>query len=246
MKPSVPRGAGLGGTPLPRISVVVPALDEEVGIAQVLREIPRELVGETVVVDNGSRDRTGEVALRAGARVVREPRRGYGQACLAGLRACNRPDVVVFLDADHSDHPEEMGKVLEPILRGEADLVIGSRSLGGDARRSLTPQAFYGNRFACFWIRLLFGRPCSDLGPFRAIRREALERLGMRDRGFGWTAEMQVRAAILGLRMVEVSVRYRRRTGRSKISGTLLGTVRAGWKILYTIFSLRVRSWVSR
>jgi hypothetical protein len=220
-----------------KVCAVVPALDEEQSIGLVLRDLPRDLVSDVIVVDNGSRDATAERAARAGAIVVREPRRGYGSACLAGLaRLPADCDAVLFLDADYSDHPEEAARVLEPIRRGEADLVVGSRRLGSAEPGALLPQARLGNRLACFLIRLLLGQRCTDLGPFRAISKPALDRIGMADRGFGWIVEMQVKAIRHGLRVVEVPVSYRRRRGASKITGTFSGTVRAGAKILFTIF----------
>jgi len=192
------------------------------------------------VVDNGSRDATAARAAEAGATVVLEPRRGYGSACLAGIaRLPADCGVVLFLDADHSDHAEEAGAVVGPILRGEADLVIGSRMLGVAEPGALLPQARWGNRLACLLMRLLFprsGRPFTDLGPFRAISKAALDRIGMVDTNFGWTVEMQVKALQHRLRCIEVPVSYRRRTGVSKITGTVSGTIRAGSKILWTIF----------
>lgn len=219
----------------PAIAVVIPALDEEEAIGKVLRDIP-DIVRQVVVVDNGSRDRTGEVARDLGALVVAEPRRGYGQACLTGIAQLDHPDIVVFLDGDYSDHPEEMLDLVVPLVAGEADMVIGSRTLGARERGALLPQARFGNWLSTLLIRLLFGVSFTDLGPFRALRYDALKRLAMRDRDFGWTVEMQVKAARLGLRSVEVPVRYRRRIGTSKITGTLSGTLRAGYKILWTIF----------
>ncbi len=226
--------SGLG-----RVSVVIPALDEEEAIGQVLAELPWAAVSEVVVVDNGSRDRTAEVATAAGARVVREPRRGYGSACLRGIASADRPDVIVFLDADHSDYPEDLLAILGPIADGRADFVVGSRILGGATRSALLPQAYYGNRLACALLRWFFGAPHTDLGPFRAIRADALRRLDMRDLTYGWTVEMQAKAALAGIATVEVPVRYRPRIGRSKITGTVRGTVAAGWKILTTIGRLR-------
>jgi glycosyltransferase involved in cell wall biosynthesis len=220
----------------PRISVIIPVFNEQDGIVSILRDIPKGLVSEVIVVDNGSTDRTAQLAGQAGARVVREARRGYGSACLAGIGAADRPEILVFLDGDYSDHPEEMPLLLDPILRGEADLVIGSRMLGRRERGALMPQARFGNWLATRLIRLLFGVRFTDLGPFRAVTREALGRIGMRDTTFGWTAEMQVKAARLGLRTAEAPVSYRRRKGVSKITGTVSGTVKAGYKILYTIF----------
>ncbi len=217
------------------IAVVIPALDEEQAIGKVLRDIP-EGASQVVVVDNGSRDRTAEVARGLGAEVVAEPRRGYGQACLTGIAQLDRPDIVVFLDGDYSDYPEEMSALVAPLLTGEADMVIGSRTLGQREKGALLLQARFGNWLSTLLIRLLFGVSFTDLGPFRALRFDALQRLAMQDRDFGWTVEMQVKAARLGLRAVEVPVRYRRRIGTSKITGTLSGTLRAGHKILWTIF----------
>ena len=220
--------------PEPRIAVVIPAVDEEEAIGLVLAEIP-PVVSEVIVVDNGSRDRTAEVARGAGARVVREPRRGYGQACLAGIAAAEGADVIVFLDGDHSDYPGQLVDVLAPILAGEADLVIGSRHLGRRAQGSHPLHAVLGTRLCVGVMNALIGTRATDLGPFRAITAEALGRLEMRDRNFGWTVEMQVKAGKRGLRVREVPVDYRPRIGRSKVSGTLSGTVRAGAKILGTI-----------
>jgi glycosyltransferase involved in cell wall biosynthesis len=220
---------------VPSLGVLIPALNEEQAIAQVLAAIPPGLAREVVVVDNGSTDRTAQVARSLGARVVGEPRRGYGQACQSGLAALGPVEIVVFLDGDFSDFPEDMPALLEPILRGEADLVIGSRVLGAREAGALLPQQRLGNALATWMIRLLFGVRYTDLGPFRAIRAEALHRLGMQDRDYGWTAEMQVKAARAGLRVAEVPVRYRRRVGTSKISGTLSGTLKAGYKIIATI-----------
>ncbi|MBL8841012.1 MAG: glycosyltransferase [Planctomycetes bacterium] len=216
---------------------VIPALNEEASIGLVLRDLPRPLVPRAIVVDNGSTDGTGAAAAAAGATVVREPRRGYGAACLAGIAALPPDcDVVLFLDADHSDHGEEAALLLAPIERGEADLVIGSRMRGRAEPGALLPQARFGNALACFLMRLLYGFRYSDLGPFRAITREALARIGMVDTNFGWTVEMQLKALHHRLRIVEVPVSYRRRKGVSKITGTVSGTLRAGWKILWTIF----------
>ena len=219
----------------PAIAVVIPACDEEEAIGKVLQDIP-DIAQQIIVVDNGSADRTAEVARCLGACVVAEPSRGYGQACLTGMAHLDGPDIVVFLDGDYSDYPEDMLAIVRPIIADGADMVIGSRVLGQREKGALLPQARFGNWLATFLIRLLFGVTFTDLGPFRALRYDVLMRLEMQDRNFGWTAEMQVKAARLGLRTAEVPVRYRRRIGSSKITGTLSGTLRAGYKILWTIF----------
>jgi glycosyltransferase involved in cell wall biosynthesis len=235
-----------GSSTVAEVAVLIPALDEEPALPGVLASIPRAgpgwRVGRVLVVDNGSRDRTADVALAAGATVVAEPRRGYGAACLAGLVHLRRrpPDVVTFLDADQSDDPEGLPHLLAPIVAGKADLVIGSRALGEREPGSLTRTQAFGNRLATAMLHLLFGLRATDLGPFRAIRWPALESLGMRDRDYGWTVEMQARAARAGLAVAEVPVRYRRRLGRSKISGTVRGAFGAGWKILVTIARVRL------
>lgn len=218
-----------------RVIVIIPALDEEAAIGRVLRDLPRDRVTRVVVVDNGSKDRTAEVARSHGAEVVTEPRRGYGSACLAGIAQAGDAEVIAFLDADYSDHPEELPSLLDPIENGDADLVIGSRMVWPESRRALLPQARFGNWLASLLLHWRYGARVSDLGPFRAIRRDALERLEMRDRDYGWTVEMQARAFARGLRVVEVPVRYRPRIGQSKISGTIRGSVKAGIKILFTI-----------
>ena len=221
----------------PAVAVIIPALDEEDAIVRVLGDIPDELSATVIVVDNGSTDRTAARARDCGATVVAEPRSGYGQACLAGLAALPEGvDIVVFLDGDYSDYPSEMSTLVEPIARDAADLVIGSRVLGETETGALLPQARVGNALATWLIRHLFGVKYTDLGPFRAVRLTALKKLHMADRNFGWTVEMQVKAARRGLRIAEVPVRYRRRIGESKITGTFLGSVRAGYKILWTIF----------
>lgn len=225
----------------PRVSVIIPALNEKESLPLVLGDIPRELVDEIVVVDNGSTDGSAEVAQAHGARVVREPRGGYGSACLAGIAACRESDILVFLDGDYSDYPQDMPDVLAPILSDTADLVLGSRMVKDESRRALLPQARFGNRLAALLMRLFYGIRCTDLGPFRAIRRESLDRLGMQDRDFGWTVEMQLRAHLEGLRVVEVPVRYRKRVGVSKITGTVRGTVLAGYKIIKTILATKRR-----
>jgi glycosyltransferase involved in cell wall biosynthesis len=218
------------------VGVVIPALNEERSLPLVLAALPHSLIEEIVVVDNGSSDRTAAVAVEGGARVVHEPRRGYGSACLAGIAALSDVDVVAFVDADYSDHPEELALLLEPILTDRADLVIGSRMVGEREPGALLPQALFGNWLATRLIRLFWGVTFTDLGPFRAIRATSLTALQMQDRDYGWTVEMQVKAAQAHLRCVEVPVRYRKRVGRSKITGTVMGTIRASHKILATIF----------
>lgn len=225
--------------PAPIILVIIPAFNEENSVGNVIREIPTDIVTEVIVVNNNSNDLTAVQAAAAGATVLDEPIQGYGRACLRGLAyAHNRqqkPDIIVFLDADYSDYPAELPDVIAPILANEADLVIGSRALGERQRGSMTPQQVFGNWLATRLIRWLYGVQFTDLGPFRAIRYDSLLTIGMQDTTYGWTVEMQVKAAKLGLRSVEVPVRYRRRIGHSKISGTLRGTVLAGYKILSTI-----------
>lgn len=222
-----------------RVAVVIPVFNEERSLPLVLAALPLALVERVVVVDNGSTDRSFEAATRAGAggkvEVVREPRRGYGSACLAGLshlRTTGPPEVVVFLDGDYSDHPEEMPSLLSPLERGEADFVLGSRRLGISERGAMLPQARLGNAFTTFLIRAVTGVRFTDLGPFRAIRWTSLEGLGMADRDYGWTCEMQMKAIGAGLATVEVPVSYRKRVGVSKITGTVAGTLGAGFKIL--------------
>ena len=222
-----------------RIAVVIPALDEEAAIGPLLAEMPA-WVDSVLVVDNGSRDGTARIARSLGARVVAEPRRGYGAACLKGIAAQTRsdirPDILVFMDGDGSDPPSEMAALVDPLVRNRADLVIGSRVLGGAEFRALTPQQRLGNGLACLMIRLIWGIRYSDLGPYRAITAPSLAALAMQERDFGWTVEMQVKAARHGLRCQEVPMTCRRRRGgRSKVSGTLIGSLRAGWKIVAVI-----------
>jgi glycosyltransferase involved in cell wall biosynthesis len=218
-----------------RVRVVIPARNEEASIGAVLDEIPRDRVDRIVVVDNGSTDRTAEVARSRGATVVREPVAGYGRACIAGIAAAGDCDVIVVLDADHSDYPGDLPALLAPIEAGGADLVIGSRVLGGAEPGALPWNQRFGNRLACRLMLLLYGARFTDMGPFRAIRRDALAGLNMRDPTYGWNVEMLAKAIIAGLRVREVPVRYRRRIGQSKISGTVRGTIRAGTRIISTI-----------
>lgn len=227
----------MGSSP-PTVDVAIPAFNEEASLPLVLDAIPHPPVRRVVVTDNGSSDRTAEVARQGGAVVVSESRPGYGSACLRALdylRLNDPPDIVVFLDADFSDHPNELPRLLDPILGGQADLVIGSRMLGDAEPGALLPQARMGNLVACLLIRILYGHRYTDLGPFRAARWESLEKLEMADPDFGWTAEMQVKALRRGLVVEEVPVSYRRRIGVSKITGTLRGTLLASYKILWTV-----------
>ncbi len=220
----------------PRVAVVIPVFNERESLPLVVRDLPQNLVEQIVVVDNGSTDGTREVASGLPVRIVRERRRGYGSACLAGVAALadRPPEILVFLDGDHSDHAEELPLLLAAIASG-ADLVIGSRRLGRSEPGALLPQARFGNALACLLIRILSGHRYTDLGPFRAIRWDAYQRLGMRDTNYGWTAEMQIKALRAGLSVAEVPVSYRRRVGISKITGTVTGTLAAGYKILLTI-----------
>ncbi len=217
-----------------RIAVVIPALNERDSIGKVIDAIP-DWVDDIVVGDNGSEDGTAEVAERHGARVVREEERGYGAACLAALAALDAPDVVVFLDGDYSDYPEEMDRLVDPVVSGEAQMVIGSRVRGEREQGALTPQARFGNWLACTLMRLFWGQRFTDLGPFRAIAYDALQDLAMRDRDYGWTVEMQIKALRQGIPSLEVPVSYRKRIGKSKVSGTIRGVIGAGVKILSTI-----------
>ena len=219
-----------------RISIIIPAYNEESSIGLVLDALPQEKLHEIIVVDNGSTDATARVAQEHGARVVKEPRKGYGSACLKGIDELDAPDIVVFIDGDFSDFPEEIVLLIRPIETGEKDFVLGSRMILPKSQSALLPQARYGNRLAVFLIKLFFKHEFTDLGPFRAIRYSSLMSIGMKDIDFGWTVEMQIKAVRNGLRIQEVPVNYRKRVGISKISGTVLGTFRAGTKIIYTIF----------
>jgi len=223
---------------MPKIVAIIPAFDEEKSVGKVVAAIPQPPVEKIIVVNNNSRDRTAAVAASAGAHVVFEGEAGYGAACLRGIAEAEKfgAELVVFLDADHSDYPEEIPALIAPILAGECDFVIGSRALGKKEKGAMTPQQLFGNWLACHLMRILLGAHYSDLGPFRAISMPALKQLHMRDRNYGWTVEMQIKAALHKLRGREVPARYRKRIGKSKISGTVKGTLLAGWKIITTIF----------
>lgn len=221
------------------IDVIIPALNEEGAIANVIGDIP-DIVRDIVVVDNGSSDATMQVAREAGATVLSEEERGYGAACLKGISHLMaksvRPDTVVFLDGDYSDYPEDLEQIVRPILTDDIDMVIGSRVTGTSQKGSLTVPQRFGNWLATFLLRLIYGYRFTDLGPFRAIRFDKLLQLNMTDRNYGWTVEMQIKAAKQKLACQEVPVKYRVRIGKSKVSGTVKGSLMAGYKILYLLF----------
>jgi glycosyltransferase involved in cell wall biosynthesis len=224
----------------PKILVIIPAINEENSIGKVVSEIPKDLVSEIVVCNNGSSDKTEEVAKAAGATVLNEDRKGYGWACLKGMEYAAqlevKPDIIVFIDGDYSDYPEEMRLVVQPILEDRADFVIGSRALGKREKGSMTFPQVFGNWLATRLMRLFHRVRYSDLGPFRAIKYDALMSLGMKDKTYGWTIEMQIKAAKKKLRHTEIAVNYKKRIGVSKVSGTVKGTILAGYKIILTIF----------
>lgn len=219
------------------IGVIIPALNEERAIAKVLGDIP-DWVDRVIVADNGSTDATGDVARKAGADLIHVAERGYGAACLAAIdELCGKdgPEIIVFIDGDYSDHPEQMSRLVDPIAAGHCAITIGSRVLGKRETGALTLQQRWGNWLACTLIRLIWGARYTDLGPFRAIRSATLKTMDMRDRNYGWTVEMQIKAAIMGASYREVPVDYRVRIGKSKVSGTVKGTFMAGLKILTVI-----------
>ena len=222
------------------IRVIIPALNEEKSIAKVINEIPEKLVKEIIVCDNNSTDKTSEEAKKAGATVLLEKEKGYGASCLKGIKYINnleeKTDIVVFLDGDYSDYPEEMYQLVAPIQNDEADMVIGSRALGIKEKGSLTPKQVFGNWLATKMLKAFYGVHFTDLGPFRAIKLDTLNLLNMQDRNYGWTVEMQIKAAKQKIRSIEVPVSYRQRIGFSKVSGTVKGTFMAGYKIILTLF----------
>lgn len=226
----------------PLVSVIIAALNEEAAIGKVVKEVPRHIADEIIVVDNGSTDRTAEVAEAAGARVVTESRRGYGRAFRAGLRSISGEcEIVVFLDGDGSDYPEMMSRLVGPIMDGSHDFVISSRTRGRREPGSMNWHQVFAGYMVGFFLRLLYGVRSTDMGPFRAVRREALERLNMREETYGWPLEMQMRAARAGLRTLEVPIDYRQRAGgSSKISGTLKGSFLAATRILITFARLAI------
>ncbi len=221
------------------IVVIIPAFNEENAVGSVLADIPKDLVNEIIVVDNNSNDNTRFNAQSGGATVLDERRQGYGYACLKGINYVNnkreKPDIVVFIDADYSDYPEEMNKLVKPIIEQDFDLVIGSRALGNRERGAMTPQQVLGNMLATTLMRFLYGVKYTDLGPFRAIKFDKLLELHMKDTTYGWTVEMQLKAAKKKMRTTEVPVSYRKRIGFSKVSGTVKGTMMAGYKIITTL-----------
>jgi glycosyltransferase involved in cell wall biosynthesis len=220
-----------------RVSVIIPTHNEALAIARVLADLPSDLIAEIIVVDSNSKDGTPEIAARMGARVINESRRGYGRACLTGLAATDSPDIVVFLDGDYSDRPSELPMVLGPIIQGDADITLGSRLGEQNMPAALPWHQVFGNRLAAGLIRHLYGLNITDLGPFRAARADVLRALALEETTYGWAVEMILKGALNGFRVVEVPVTYYPRIGKSKIGGTLKGTVGAAWFIL----SLMVR-----
>lgn len=218
-----------------RVSVIIPTRNEGEAISHVLADIPAALVSEVIVVDSNSTDGTPEIAARAGARVIREARRGYGRACLTGLANAQDPDIVVFLDGDYSDRPAELPALIAPILEGRADIALGARLTAARTHAALPWHQVFGNRLAANLITLLYGVKISDLGPFRAARIDVLRALELEQSTYGWAVEMILKGARAGFRIVEVPVSYYPRIGKSKISGTLRGTIGAGWFILSLI-----------
>ena len=219
------------------LSIIIPALNEEKSIGYVIKSIPK-IYREVVVVDNGSSDKTSKVAFENGAKVITEKNKGYGFACLKGIDYLkkNPPDIIVFLDGDYSDYPEEINKIIEPICKNQVDFVIGSRVKSLRENGSMTPQQVFGNKLACFLMSLLYNSTFTDLGPFRALKWKTLKELKMTDKTYGWTVEMQLKILRNRIAYCEVPVRYRKRIGYSKVSGTLKGSVLAGIKIISWIF----------
>lgn len=218
-----------------RVSVIIPTHNEALAIERVVADLAADLVTEVIVVDSNSTDGTPDIAAKMGVRVVQEPRRGYGRACLTGLAVANSPDVVVFLDGDYSDRPSELPILLAPIIEGRADITLGSRLQKHNCAGALPWHQMFGNRLAAGLIRVLYGVDISDLGPFRAGRAEVLRTLDLEETTYGWAVEMILKGAIAGFRVVEVPVSYYPRIGKSKISGTLKGTFGAAWFILSLI-----------
>lgn len=224
----------------PHIVVIIPAFNEENSVGKVINDIPKDWVKQIIVANNNSNDLTVINAEKAGAIVVDEPIQGYGNACLKGMSYLVehniQPDIVVFLDADYSDYPEQLIELVQPIINDEVELVIGSRALGDKERNSMMPQQVFGNWLATYLIKFIYKVEFTDLGPFRAIRYDSLLAINMQDKTYGWTVEMQVKAAKLKMKFTELPVDYRVRIGQSKVSGTIKGTIMAGYKIITTIF----------
>ena len=228
-------------------SVIIPAYNEAPAISHVIENIPSQLVNEVIVVDNGSTDQPAKIAQKQGARVIFQPERGYGNACLAGIANLNKKtEIVIFLDGDYSDNPHQIADFIKTIHQQNVDLVLGSRVKGVQEARSLTVQQKFGNWLAVKLIKIFYGHEYTDLGPFRAINREKLRQLNLNDPTYGWTVEMQIKALQRGFTVVEIPVDYRRRLGKSKISGTLSGTIKAGIKILWTIAKLTLQHWLNK
>jgi len=227
-----------------KVLVIIPAFNEAAAIGKVIGDLPDHLISQVVVVNNASTDRTARNAEAAGATVLFEAKQGYGHACLCGLAyaAAHPHETIVFLDGDYSDHPDELPSLLEPIITGRSDFVVGSRIAGSSEPGAMLLQARVGNRLACLLMRWFWGARYTDLGPFRAIRYADLVRLNIQDCTLGWTVEMQIKAHLAGLRIAEVPVSYRRRIGVSKITGTISGTVRASAKILWMLFSMALKT----
>ena len=219
-----------------KISVIIPALNEEKSIPLVINDIPKDIVDEIIVVDNGSMDNTTSVAEKAGAIVVREEIKGYGLACQRGISSAGSADIIVILDADYSDYPDRINLLLAPIVDQDFDMVLSSRNLGNAEKGSLTLPQIFGNKLATFLIKIVTGFEYTDMGPFRAIRTQKLKDLTMTDKNYGWNVEMQIKAVKKGFKIKEVPVDYRNRIGTSKISGTISGVIKAGIKIVYSVF----------
>ena len=227
---------------MPIIDVIIPAFNESASIGKVVEDIPKNIVKEVIVVNNNSTDLTEEIAGKAGATVLRETKKGYGYACLKGMEYIaqkpenDQPDIVVFIDGDYSDFPEETTELVKPIIEKDYDLVIGSRALGNRDKGAMLPQQIFGNWLATFLIKVFYRVRFTDLGPFRAIKYKKLLALNMQDTTYGWTVEMQVKAAKQNLKCIDVPVNYRKRIGKSKVTGTIRGTIMASYKIILTIF----------
>jgi hypothetical protein len=223
-----------------KIAIIIPTLNEEASIGLVLDDIPSGIAEWVVVVDGGSHDKTVEIAREKGAMVLEGRTMGYGDACLKGLKFIGpvEPQLIVFLDGDYSDFPREMSLLIEPILKGEADFTLGSRLRGRREANAMPLHALWGNKFVCLFINVLYRFRYTDLGPFRAIGYDQLKSLAMKDRTYGWTVEMQVKAVRQGLKILEIPVSYRKRVGISKISGTFWGSLKAGAKIIWTVLKL--------